>query len=106
MLLAWIIGDRATPLLSTNAMTSRDWLANNPLGPTEGSVNRNCAPKGTPADIIEELKKVEARYPGLERVICTMPLGTHLSDTLEQLDRFATEVIPAFRPVRAAAAAD
>ena len=61
---------------------------------------------GTPADIIADLKKVEQRYPGLERVICTMPLGTHLADALEQLERFATEVMPAFRPVRAAAAAD
>ena len=59
---------------------------------------------GTPADIIEDLKKVEARYPGLERVICTMPLGTHLGDTMEQLERLATEVMPAFRPARAAAA--
>src|SRR5262250_1741677 len=31
---------------------------------------------GTPQDIIAELKAVEKRYPGLERVICTMPLGT------------------------------
>ena len=61
---------------------------------------------GTPADIIADLKKVEQRYPGLERVICTMPLGTHLADTQEQLERFATEVMPAFRTVRAAAAAD
>ena len=50
-------------------------------------------------------EEVEQRYPGLERVICTMPLGTHLADTLEQLDRFAKEVMPAFRPARAAAAA-
>ncbi len=59
---------------------------------------------GTPADIIAELKKVEQRYPGLERVICTMALGTPLATTLEQLDRFAKEVMPAFRPARAAAA--
>ncbi len=59
---------------------------------------------GTPADIIAELKAVEKRYPGLERVICTMPLGTPLAVTLEQIERFAKEVMPAFRaPVRAAA---
>ena len=34
---------------------------------------------GTPADIIEQLKTVEKRYPGLERVICAMPLGTPLA---------------------------
>src|SRR5579883_2221224 len=51
-----------------------------------------------------EIKKVEARYPGLERVICTMPLGTPLATTLEQIERFAKEVMPAFKqPVRAAA---
>jgi hypothetical protein len=58
---------------------------------------------GTPADIIETLKKVEQRYPGLDRVICTMPLGTPLATALEQLDRFAKEVMPAFQPAKAAA---
>lgn len=58
---------------------------------------------GTPADIVEELKKVEKRYPGLERISCAMALGTPLAVALEQLERFATEVIPAFRTVRAAA---
>jgi alkanesulfonate monooxygenase SsuD/methylene tetrahydromethanopterin reductase-like flavin-dependent oxidoreductase (luciferase family) len=52
---------------------------------------------GTPADIIEQLKAVEKRYPGLERVSCSMPLGTPLATTLEQLDRFAKEVMPAFQ---------
>src|SRR4029077_16635412 len=59
---------------------------------------------GTAADIIEQLKAVEARYPGLERVSCGMALGTPLAVALEQLDRFASEVMPAFRTVRAAAA--
>jgi alkanesulfonate monooxygenase SsuD/methylene tetrahydromethanopterin reductase-like flavin-dependent oxidoreductase (luciferase family) len=59
---------------------------------------------GTPADIIETLKKMEARYPGLDRVICTMPLGTPLATALEQLERFATEVMPAFQSKKAAAA--
>ena len=61
---------------------------------------------GTADDIIEQLKAVEKRYPGLDRVSCGMPLGTPLDVPLEQLDRFAKEVIPAFRPVRAAAAAE
>jgi alkanesulfonate monooxygenase SsuD/methylene tetrahydromethanopterin reductase-like flavin-dependent oxidoreductase (luciferase family) len=58
---------------------------------------------GTPADIIETLMKVEQRYPGLDRVICTMPLGTPLATALEQLERFAKEVMPAFRTAKAAA---
>ena len=63
---------------------------------------------GTPADIIAQLKAVEKRYPGLERVSCSMPLGTPLAVTLEQLDRFAKEVMPAFRSTtdQARAAAD
>ena len=61
---------------------------------------------GTPQDIIAELKAVEKRYPGLERVICTMPLGTPISTTLEQIERFAKEVMPAFKGEVRAAAAD
>ncbi|MSO91382.1 MAG: LLM class flavin-dependent oxidoreductase [Acetobacteraceae bacterium] len=59
---------------------------------------------GTPADIIETLKAVEKRYPGLNRVSCSMALGTPLAVALEQLDRFAKEVMPAFKTVQAAAA--
>jgi alkanesulfonate monooxygenase SsuD/methylene tetrahydromethanopterin reductase-like flavin-dependent oxidoreductase (luciferase family) len=59
---------------------------------------------GTAADIVEQLKAVEKRYPGLDRVTCSMALGTPLAVALEQLDRFAREVMPAFKtPVRAAA---
>ncbi len=61
---------------------------------------------GTPADIIEQLKAVEARYPGLDRVICATPLGTPLDIQLEDLDRFAKEVMPAFGNVKTAAAAE
>ena len=60
---------------------------------------------GRPEDIIEALKAVEKRYPGLDRVICATPLGTPLDVQLEDLDRFANEVIPAFRDTRTAAAA-
>ncbi len=60
---------------------------------------------GRPEDIIEALKAVEKRYPGLDRVICATPLGTPLDVQLEDLDRFAKEVIPAFRDTRTAAAA-
>jgi alkanesulfonate monooxygenase SsuD/methylene tetrahydromethanopterin reductase-like flavin-dependent oxidoreductase (luciferase family) len=60
---------------------------------------------GTPADIIEQLKAVEVRYPGLDRVICATPLGTPLAVQLEDLDRFAKEVMPAFGAGKLAAAA-
>jgi len=51
------------------------------------------------------LKAVEKRYPGLDRVICATPLGTPLDVQLADLDRFAKEVIPAFRDTRTAVAA-
>jgi hypothetical protein len=57
---------------------------------------------GPPEDIIEALKAVEKRYPGLDRVICATPLDVQLED----LDRFANEVIPAFRDARTADAGE
>jgi len=55
-----------------------------------------------PADlIIEQLKRLEERYPGLERVSVSHPVGTPQALILEQLEQFAAEVMPAFkRPVR------
>ena len=53
---------------------------------------------GTPGEIIDRLKAVEQRYPGLNRVSCGMALGTPLNVALEQLEIFAKEVMPAFKP--------
>jgi alkanesulfonate monooxygenase SsuD/methylene tetrahydromethanopterin reductase-like flavin-dependent oxidoreductase (luciferase family) len=61
---------------------------------------------GTPADIIESLKAIEKRYPGIDRVMCSTPLGTPLDIQLEDLDRLATEVMPAFGTAKIAAAAE
>ena len=44
---------------------------------------------GTPDDIIEQLKALEKRYPGLSRVTVAQPLGLPLSMCLEQLEWFA-----------------
>jgi hypothetical protein len=52
---------------------------------------------GTPEQIIEDLKAVEKRYPGLQRIITTLPVGTPQSVILEQIERFATEVMPEFQ---------
>ena len=59
---------------------------------------------GTPADIIAQLKAVEQRYPALNRVSCSLALGTPLGVALEQLTRFAKDVMPAFKTELAAAA--
>ena len=53
-----------------------------------------------------DFKAVETRYPELDRVICATPLGTPLDVQLEDLDRFAKEVMPAFRDRKGAAAAE
>jgi alkanesulfonate monooxygenase SsuD/methylene tetrahydromethanopterin reductase-like flavin-dependent oxidoreductase (luciferase family) len=60
---------------------------------------------GTPDDIVEQLKAVEARYPGLDRVTCSMSIGVPLNTALEQLQQFAEEVIPAFEGARVVAPA-
>jgi alkanesulfonate monooxygenase SsuD/methylene tetrahydromethanopterin reductase-like flavin-dependent oxidoreductase (luciferase family) len=51
---------------------------------------------GSPDQIVEQLKALEARYPGLERVSVSLSVGVPEKVCLEQLDRFATEVMPAF----------
>jgi alkanesulfonate monooxygenase SsuD/methylene tetrahydromethanopterin reductase-like flavin-dependent oxidoreductase (luciferase family) len=61
---------------------------------------------GTPDDIIGTLKAIEKRYPGIDRVMCSTPLGTPLDVQLEDLDRLASEVMPAFRTPKIAAAAE
>ena len=45
---------------------------------------------GKPADVIEALKKLEERYPGLDRVTVSLSVGVPLSEALEQLEWFAT----------------
>jgi alkanesulfonate monooxygenase SsuD/methylene tetrahydromethanopterin reductase-like flavin-dependent oxidoreductase (luciferase family) len=51
---------------------------------------------GPPEQIIEELKQLEKRYPGLERVLVQEWVGVPQAVCLEQMERFATEVMPAF----------
>jgi len=51
---------------------------------------------GPPEQIIEQLQAVEERYPGLSHVDVGQPVGTPQGVILEQLQRFAEEVMPAF----------
>ena len=46
------------------------------LPPTKDAAKAGGSLAGRPEDIIEVLKAVEKRYPGLDRVICATPLGT------------------------------
>ncbi|MDP1839036.1 MAG: LLM class flavin-dependent oxidoreductase, partial [Reyranella sp.] len=86
------------------AMRDPKLAATTKLPRIEDAVKAGGFLAGTPEDIIEQLKAVEKRYPGLDRVSCGMALGTPLAVALEQLDRFAKEVMPAFRTARAVAA--
>jgi alkanesulfonate monooxygenase SsuD/methylene tetrahydromethanopterin reductase-like flavin-dependent oxidoreductase (luciferase family) len=52
---------------------------------------------GPPEEIVGYLKEVEARYPGLEHIMIAWALGTPRELMIEQLTRFAREVMPAFR---------
>ncbi len=51
---------------------------------------------GPPEAIIEQLKKLEEAYPGLDRVGVSHPVGTPQAVILEQMQMFAEEVMPAF----------
>ncbi len=52
---------------------------------------------GPPDLIIEQLKGLEERYPGLSRINIGQPMGTPQTVILEQLEWFSEEVMPAFK---------
>jgi asparagine synthetase B (glutamine-hydrolysing) len=62
-----------------NGVRNRSWL---------------CGPAG---DIVAYLQEVERRYPGLDHIMIAWALGTPKAHMIEQLTRFAREVMPAFR---------
>jgi alkanesulfonate monooxygenase SsuD/methylene tetrahydromethanopterin reductase-like flavin-dependent oxidoreductase (luciferase family) len=55
---------------------------------------------GAPEELIEHLKALGKRYPGLDRVSVSLSVGVPKAVCLEQLERFATEVMPAFAAAR------
>jgi len=60
---------------------------------------------GPPDLIIEKLMKVAERYPGLRRVNVMQAIGAPQGMMLEQLQRFAEDVMPAFKSKTAASSA-
>ena len=52
---------------------------------------------GTPEETIAYLKELEDKYPGLENVMIAFPMGSTKAQFREQLERFAKEVMPAFK---------
>ena len=53
---------------------------------------------GPASQAIEVIREFEARYPGLDQVMLHWTEGLTVKEFKEQLQRFAREVIPAFRP--------
>jgi alkanesulfonate monooxygenase SsuD/methylene tetrahydromethanopterin reductase-like flavin-dependent oxidoreductase (luciferase family) len=56
---------------------------------------------GNADDLIAHIKALENRYPALDRVSVSLSVGVPEKVALEQLDRFAKEVIPAFKAPKA-----
>ena len=52
---------------------------------------------GSPAEIVDQLKTLEQRLPGLKRITVNQPMSLPGSMALEQLEWFAKDVMPAFK---------
>ena len=96
------------PLRLTRGLTEqqiRD-ISNPEVAPNAGlptiedAIENGSVLAGPPELIIEKLKGVEERYPGLKRVQVGQPVGTPQSVILDQLQWFAEEVMPAFKDTR------
>ena len=57
---------------------------------------------GSPDEVIEHLKNLEKSYPGLDRISISLSVGVPEAVALEQLEIFATKVMPAFGAGRVA----
>ena len=96
---------RAPVLRLVRALTDEqiELMADPTKAPTAGLPSLDDAVKaggflaGPPDLIIEQLKGLEERYEGLERVAVSHPMGTPESLIVEQLQRFSEEVMPAFK---------
>jgi hypothetical protein len=55
---------------------------------------------GTPGQLVELLKGFEERYPGMEHISLSSPIGTPKTTMLEQFQWIGEEVMPAFKSAR------
>ena len=51
---------------------------------------------GTPKDMVDRLKEIEDKYPGVEQIMLPLSMGWSTPQCKEQLTRFAKDVMPAF----------
>ena len=56
---------------------------------------------GNADDLIEQIKALEKKYPALDRISVSLSVGVPEKVALEQLERFAKEVMPAFKGAKA-----
>jgi hypothetical protein len=63
----------------------------------EDAVEAGGVLAGPPDLIIEQLKSLEKKYPGLNRISVSHPVGTPKAMIIEQLERFSEEIMPAFK---------
>lgn len=62
----------------------------------EGAVEAGGFLCGPPELIVEKLMRIQELYPGADRISVSQPVGTPQDVILEQMQRFAEEVMPAF----------
>ena len=62
----------------------------------QDAVNAGGFLTGNANEVIDHLKALEKKYPALDRISVSLSVGVPKSEALEQLERFATEVMPAF----------
>jgi alkanesulfonate monooxygenase SsuD/methylene tetrahydromethanopterin reductase-like flavin-dependent oxidoreductase (luciferase family) len=68
-----------------------------PLPTLEEAVRSGAWIVGPPERVVERLKELQDRFPGLEQVHVGQVVGTPQRVILEQLERFAREVMPVFK---------
>jgi alkanesulfonate monooxygenase SsuD/methylene tetrahydromethanopterin reductase-like flavin-dependent oxidoreductase (luciferase family) len=56
---------------------------------------------GTPGQLVDLLKGFEQRYPGMQHISLSNPIGTPEAMMLEQIQWISEEVMPEFKPKRA-----
>ena len=64
----------------------------------EDGVAQNAWICGPPEDFVSFLEETQQKYPGLEQIILQWPEGTPWWEYKEQIEMFATEVMPHFQP--------
>ncbi|MBM3223359.1 MAG: hypothetical protein FJZ47_06120 [Candidatus Tectomicrobia bacterium] len=77
-------------------MADPAWAPHAKLPTIEDAIHSGGFLCGSPEQIIEHIKALEQRYPGLDHISVSLSVGVPEKVALEQLERFGTEVMPAF----------